>query len=313
MEQFDFLLAELRQVKTQKNFGIKGWNMEDYLMWTFMILQHNYRYEKLAIKSLPRLKKSQIRRKFVWVLHHLRARLGPRFIRFRSFDEHLQASQDVLRGGEQMGDFMDSSGFIIDGTGSETYTPTDAKIGRKTWCYFKHKSMFRWQVIIDFSGYVVYVSKRHEGAIGDDGAMARDADLGGFVDAFCDAFPNIIGDRRKPIKRVGTGRFFIFADKGYGKWVPPPLTELWLTASATENNPRGGRYVSKDLYGKCIFCDARIATYRQRVERLFGVQWKECVYLQQKHYVSEADVVYNATIVLFCLRNRRILDGEVVL
>lgn len=313
--QFEFFHNILLQTKRRDDWGIRGnlYTTRDYLLWMFAYSYHYANYGHMLI-HLNGLSKAQIKKKVEDC-----ARLISEKIKFdfQSYETHLKATNEMLKNDDDMKDFRDHAAFIIDGSSVDLYNPQNPSLSRAMYCTFKKRHQLRFQVVMDVRGYVVWLSAIHEGNLSDDQAMKRDAEnLDGrssFNEAFCLAFKNIIGEKKKPVNKIGQAKFVILADKGYGKLVPPPLTEVWLTASATDANPRGTRYVSKELFNKCLFADAKIATYRQRIERLFGRLCRKSKFLNSKVRVSQSELARNLVRIHLFQFNAEINDGVQIL
>ena len=221
-----------------------------------------------------------------------------------------------------MVDFATRATFVIDGTSVSTLNHGAAtKINRLMYCWFKGDSQHRYQVIMDVSGWVVYIVG-HEGHLWDDAAMKRDADSPDcFLQKYNEAFANELKGRLRMCKKSNDSISVILADKGYGNWKPPFMCELWLTLSATEaaKNKDGEaakkrfRYMNDKAWQVYLFAHSKIATYRQRIERLFGRLWMRSNYLRGPCLASQLVLILNMLKIQLAMGNRRIEEGISIL
>ena len=93
--EFDFMLAILNRHMHHGNFGIDGYKMEDYLLWTLTFL-YKFREFRVIGRMAGQLEHWHISDKVRRCAEILATHLEEKYIRFRSYEEHVAASAAVF-------------------------------------------------------------------------------------------------------------------------------------------------------------------------------------------------------------------------
>lgn len=64
--------------------------------------------------------------------------------------------------------------IILDGSGTLTYEPLDHVEHTELYCYWKKRTMFRWFIVVDVRGTILFVSSVYSGKI-DDTTVLEDS------------------------------------------------------------------------------------------------------------------------------------------
>jgi hypothetical protein len=61
--------------------------------------------------------------------------------------------------------------WILDGTGTPIFRPTDPEHRAKMFCYWKKENQIRWYIAVDARGYIDFVSPVYHGKLDDSTAL----------------------------------------------------------------------------------------------------------------------------------------------
>lgn len=63
--------------------------------------------------------------------------------------------------------------WILDGTGTSIFRPTDPDRKAKMYCYWKKEDQIRWYIAVDACGYIDFVSPIYNGKLDDATALLQ--------------------------------------------------------------------------------------------------------------------------------------------
>lgn len=284
----------------------------DFVVWLFSF---SAVYRNLSVMStILGLQPMQVKRKIEWAARALSSALHQRYINFKGYEEMKKDAE--MSGFGRNAELEYLSGvpvFIIDGTGIATFKPSDPRMNRLLYCWFKHKHQVRCQVVIDITGHAVYIGPMMQGHQSDNKAMDSDRNCpqrAGFADQFSKHFDQVLQEEGSYlIEDIRNALFVILGDKGYGSFVPPPRTAVVLTASAEGADEGGFRYIDKQLRNKCTFTSPIIAAYRSLIERVFGRIWNLSSFLRGPIFFSQLNLAQDLIRIYLSLSNRALSLG----
>ena len=279
----------------------------DFVVWLFSF---SAIYRNLSVMAtILGLHVGQVQRKVYWTAKVLASALKERYVVFKTYEAmKSEANKSPFGRNAELEYLHGVPVFVVDGTGVPTFKPSESRLNRLLYCWFKRKHQIRCQVVIDITGHAVYIGRMKEGHMSDNTAMALDRsepDRSGFVDKFSGHFDELLRKEGSyVIEDVRNALFVILGDKGYGKFVPPPRTAVVLTASAEGLDEGGCRYIDRKMRNKCIFTSPIVAPYRSLIERVFGRIWNMSSFLRGPIFFSQLDVAHDLMVTYLALSNR---------
>lgn len=312
--EFEVLVSTLRDAKRSKNFGLQlaSYTLDDYAVWYLAYVTGAARSYDAISHSLSLggvdIGAEQVRRKVEWVGRVGASALSKKCINFLSDATMKAESKHVLDGCEPLEALRGKRVFIIDGTAVNVYRPSDNRLRRFTYCYFKHAQQVRFQVITTLSGHVVHMSPYTEGHLGDSEALELDAKLGN--ESFYKKYEAAYREAAPPKKpTLDAYESFVLADKGYGKVRPPKSLAFCLTSSARGESTDGAQFILKDLRDKQIFTHDNIAEWRTLIERAFGRVLNTARWLVGPVWLSQKDLAYSTWQIFFAINNMQLSEN----
>lgn len=298
-----FAADSLIPKQVPSNWGVRNFNIADYVIWAFVFSSSMPSLNILA--HCNGVTSVEIARKIEWVTDTLyqHARRDIRFLSYDEWDKDMEFVRGVYKDSD-LANYFNKYCYIVDGTGIKQYTSTRTDISKLQNCYFKHEQQVRFQAVCTTLGRLVYISALHIGHMSDEAAL----DASTYRSEFAEFYKLTEDPGRHEGDRTGCGgtnaKHILIGDQGYPKIVAPACTDILCTRSAQDTD---GWQKAKNR--PAVIVVDGVSPVRTVIERIFGRMSLNSRFLRGPIFVSQEVLALKFVFIYGAVYNRGIDKG----